>query len=185
MTTDTLLDIALGIALLCWIGYRQLTWTAVAPERMWRMPAILAIIGVVSLFPNGGVGRVTTGELGILAVEATVSIGLGVAMGMLARFRPISERNLARFTARSGGRATTAPTRENRTGWLGMALWLVLIAARICGEFYAHMTGSALLMSVGVILLTIALNRATRILVITQRAARIPSSVGAPAPVAA
>ena len=57
MTTQTLLDLVLGVALLCWIGYRQLTWTAVAPERMWRMPALLAIIGVVLLLQNATGGR--------------------------------------------------------------------------------------------------------------------------------
>ena len=56
-----------------------------------------------------------------------------------------------------------------------MALWLVLIATRVAGEVWAHSTGSALLMSTGVILLTVALNRGVRILVITQRAQRHPA----------
>jgi len=172
MTTQTLLDIVIGVALLCWIGYRQLTWTAVAPERMWRMPAILAIIGVITLFQSGTGDTISAGDLGILAIETVVSIGLGAVMGLMAHFRPIREQTLAAFHANDRGRSLTVPTIETRTGWIGLALWLVLIAARIGGEVYAHATHSTLLMSTGVILLTVALNRAARIVVITQRAAR-------------
>jgi len=172
MTTQTLLDLVLGVALLCWIGYRQLTWTAVAPERMWRMPAILAIVGVVTLFQSGAGDTISGGDLGVLAIETVVSLGLGAVMGLMAHFRPIGEQTLAAFHAKDRGRSLTVPTIETRTGWAGLALWLVLIAVRIGGEAYAHATHSTLLMSTGVILLTVALNRAIRIVVITQRAAR-------------
>ena len=172
MTTNTLLDIAIGFALLCWIGYRQLTWTAVAPERMWRMPAILAIIGVVTLFQNGAGETISAGDLGILAIETVISVGLGAVMGLMARFRPIREQTLAAFHANDRGRSASAPTIESRTGWAGMALWLVLIATRLGGEVYAHLTHSTLLTSVGVILLTVALNRAVRVVVVTERAKR-------------
>ena len=147
MTTQTLLDIVLGVALLCWIGYRQLTWTAVAPERMWRMPAVLAIIGVVTLFQSGAGDRISAGDLGILAIETVISLGLGAVMGLMAHFRPIREQTLAAFHANDRGRSLTVPTIETRTGWIGLALWLVLIAARIGGEVYAHATHSTLLMS--------------------------------------
>jgi hypothetical protein len=180
MTAQTLLDIVLGIALLCWIGYRQLSWTAVAPERMWRMPALLAIIGVVTLFQSGAGDRISAGDLGVLAIEIVISAGLGAVMGLMAHFRPIGEQTLAAFHARDRGRSLSVPTLETRTGWSGMALWLVLIATRIGGEVYAHMSHSTFLMSTGVILLTVALNRAIRIVVITERAKRfVPVAAGA------
>jgi hypothetical protein len=180
MTAQTLLDIVLGIALLCWIGYRQLSWTAVAPERMWRMPALLAIIGVVTLFQSGAGDRISAGDLGVLAIEIVISAGLGAVMGVMAHFRPIGEQTLAAFHARDRGRSLSVPTLETRTGWVGMALWLVLIATRIGGEVYAHMSHSTFLMSTGVILLTVALNRAIRIVVITERAKRfVPVAAGA------
>lgn len=178
MTTQTLLDIILGFVLLGWIGYRQLSWTAVAPERMWRMPAILAIIGVATLFQNSTGGTVTASDLGVLAIETVISIGLGAVMGLMAHFRPIGEQTLAAFHARDRGRSGSVPTLETRTGWIGMALWLVLIATRMGGEAYAHLAHSTLLTSVGVILLTVALNRAIRIVVITERAQRfVPVAV--------
>lgn len=178
MNSSTLLDIAVGIVLLIWISYRQLTWTPVIPERMWRMPVILAIIGVFSL-ANAGLASVTGTELAVLAIETVISLGLGVVMGLLAHFRPMSEDALQKWTSSNAAsrRPHTghAPALETRNGWFGMALWLVLIATRVGGEFWAHANGSALLMSTGVILLTVALNRGVRILVITRRAQRHPA----------
>ena len=37
------------VALVAFVGYRQMTWRAVDPGRMWRLPAILAIVGLVTL----------------------------------------------------------------------------------------------------------------------------------------
>lgn len=178
MNTTTLLNIAVGVALLVWISYRQLNWTPVIPERMWRMPAILALIGVFSL-ARSGLGSVTGTDVAVLALEIVISVGLGAVMGLLAHFRPMPEG--ARQTWSSSNASSrrphtgTPPTLETRNGWFGMALWLVLIATRVVGEVWAHSTGSALLMSTGVILLTVALNRGVRILVIAQRARRHPA----------
>jgi hypothetical protein len=177
MNADTLLTIAVGLALLAWISYRQLNWTPVIPERMWRMPAILAIIGLVSIARTGLTG-VTGSDVAVLAIETVISLGLGAVMGLLAHFRPMPEDALATWASSNASsrrpHTGTPPILETRSGWFGMALWLVLIATRVVGEFWAHSTGSALLMSTGVILLTVALNRGVRILVITQRAQRHP-----------
>ena len=181
MNTDTLVNILVGLTLLVWISYRQLNWTPVIPERMWRMPAILAIIGALSL-ANAGLRTVTGTDVALLAIETVISLGLGVVMGLLAHFHPMPEDALRKWSASNATsrrpHTGTPPILETRNGWFGMALWLVLIATRVAGEFWAHSTGSALLMSTGVILLTVALNRGVRILVITQRAQRHPALVG-------
>lgn len=178
MNTDTLLNIAVGLALLVWISYRQLTWTPVIPERMWRMPAILAVVGVF-LIAKTGVTTVTGTDLAVLALETVISLGLGAVMGLLAHFRPMPEDALQRWRASNASsrrpHTGAAPILETRNGWFGMALWLLLIATRVVGEVWAHANGSALLMSTGVILVTVALNRGVRILVITQRAQRHPA----------
>ncbi|MBW4032322.1 MAG: hypothetical protein HIU88_06625 [Acidobacteria bacterium] len=173
MTTQNLLSLVLGIVLIVWIIYRQLTWTPVVPERMWRMPAILAIIGVVELIQGNAFTRVRDTDVAILAIELVISGGLGVAMGALAHFRPMSADAHRAYAAKNAARvAGVLPAVETRNGWFGLALWLVLIGARVGAEVWAHSSGSALLMSTGIILLTVAVNRAVRILVITQRAAR-------------
>jgi hypothetical protein len=178
MNSTSLLNIAVGVVLLVWISYRQLSWTPVIPEKMWRMPAILAIIGVVTL-ARSGMSSVSGTDVAVLALETVISLGLGAVMGLLAHFRPMSDDALRTWTNSnaSSRRPHTGmpPTLETRNGWFGMALWLVLIATRVAGELWAHSTGSALLMSTGVILLTVALNRGVRILVIAQRARRHPA----------
>jgi hypothetical protein len=179
MSTETLTSILIGVLLLGWISYRQLTWTPVVPERMWRMPVILGIIGVITLVQSNAFARVTGMDLGALAIELVISIGLGVAMGALAHFRPMSDDSRTAYAAKNAARPRgSLPALETRNGWFGMALWLVLIAVRVGGEFWAHATGSTLLTSTGLILLTVAVNRAVRILVITQRAANHPALAG-------
>jgi hypothetical protein len=176
MSIQNLFSILLGVVLIVWIIYRQLTWTPVVPERMWRMPVILAIIGVVELIQGKALVQVHVTDVAILAIELAISVGLGVAMGALAHFRPMSDDSRRAYAAKNAARvAGVLPALETRNGWFGMALWLVLIAARVGAELWAHSTGSALLMSTGIILLTVAVNRAARILVITQRAAHHPS----------
>ena len=175
MNSDTLLTIVIGLALLVWIGYRQLNWTPVAPDRMWRMPGLLAIIGVFLLVKDGAVQHVSGTDVAVLAIETVISLGIGAVMGAIAHIRPMSDDAIRADAAKNSGRSSGAlPTVETRNGWFGMALWLVLIATRVGGEFLAHANHSQLLMSTGVILVTIALNRGVRILVITQRAQRHP-----------
>jgi hypothetical protein len=178
MNSSTLTEIATGVVLLVWISYRQLTWTPVVPQRMWRMPAILTIIGVVLLIQENAFAHVTSMDLAVLAIEVVISVGLGAVMGVLAHFRPMSDDTRRAYAARNAARVQgVLPALETRNGWFGMALWLVLIATRIGGEFLAHATNSTLLTSTGIILLTVGLNRAVRILVITQRAERHPALV--------
>jgi hypothetical protein len=179
MTSQTLLSIVIGLALLVWVSYRQLTWTPVVPDRMWRMPVILVIVGVFLLVQENAFVQVTAMDVAALAIELVISIGLGVAMGALAHFRPMSDDSRTAYAARNAARvAGSLPALETRNGWFGMALWLVLIGIRVGGEFWAHATGSTLLTATGVIVLTVAVNRAVRILVITQRAANHSALAG-------
>jgi hypothetical protein len=182
MNSDTLLNLvlnaAIGLVLLVWISYRQLRWTPVIPEKMWRMPAILAILGIF-LLAKTGLAHVTGQDVAVLAIETVISLALGSVMGLIAHFRPISDAALQRWTranaASSRPHTGATPALETRNGWFGMALWIVLIATRVAVEFWAHANNSALLTSTGVILLTVALNRGMRTLVIIQRAQRHPA----------
>ena len=176
MTSQTVLSIVIGLALLVWISYRQLTWTPVVPDRMWRMPGILVIVGLFLLVQENAFVSVGGTDIAVLAIELAISIGLGAAMGALAHFRPMSDDRRTAYAAANAARVQgVLPALETRNGWFGMALWLVLIAVRVGGEFWAHATGSTLLTATGVIVLTVAVNRAVRILVITQRALRHPA----------
>ena len=167
MNIQTLSSLVLGLGVLAWIGYKQLTWRPVG-SGMWTMPVVLAAVGLFMLARDGAV-TVSATDAALLAVELVLSAGVGVVMGVLARFRPVSEEALDRAKAKNKGGAL--PTLETRTGVLGFALWIVLIAARIAIDVWAAGAGS-ILASTGVILVMIAANRAVRVLVISQRVAR-------------
>jgi hypothetical protein len=168
MSIVNIAEALLGVALVVWICFRQMTWTAVNIGRMWRMPLILGGIGLITLFTSGSKAALTATDIGLLALEIGIAVGTGALMGWVAQFRPISEKALAAWRAgrRSDG---PAPTVETRTGWIGVVLWVVLIVVRVGLGFWGHELGSALAESSGVILLVVAVNRVTRTLVFSLR----------------
>jgi hypothetical protein len=175
MNFSSVIDIVIALAVVCWVVYRQFTWQLVSPRSLWRMPAIVAIVGVVMLSQIKSLGAVTPTALLILAGELVLSLGLGAIMGSLAKFRTRAQR-AGDVRQRSGVPVEFDPgvtVTESRTGGLGVALWVILIAIRIGIELYtAHYFPSALLASTGTILLVVAGNRAARALVITLRMER-------------
>lgn len=169
MSIVNLAEAVLGVALVVYICWRQLTWTAVNVARMWRMPLIFGLIGVGTLFTSGSKQALTGTDLGLLAIELAVAVVTGALMGWIAQFRPISEKALAAWrTSRRGGEGPE-PTVESRTGWVGIVLWVVLVAVRVGLGLWGHSMGSALAESSGVILLVIAVNRGVRTLVFSMR----------------
>ncbi|HMH57643.1 MAG TPA: hypothetical protein VK537_00540 [Galbitalea sp.] len=175
MNISNVTDIIIALAVLCWIIYRQLTWQLVNPSRLWRMPIIIAIIGVVMLAQTKSLTAVKPVDLLILVGELVLALGLGAAMGMLAKFRTRTQR-ASDVRQRSGVPVDFDPSvtvTESRTGGLGAALWIVLIALRVGIELLtAHYFPSALLASTGTILLVVAANRAARALVVGMRMER-------------
>ena len=175
MNISTVTDIIIALAVLCWIIYRQLTWQLVNPSRLWRMPIIIAIIGVVMLAQTKSLTAVKPVDLLILVGELVLALGLGAVMGTLARFRTRAQR--ANDVRQRGGQSVdfdpSVTVTESRTGALGAALWIVLIALRVGIELLtAHYFPSALLASTGSILLVVAANRAARALVVGMKMER-------------
>ncbi|WP_416393932.1 MULTISPECIES: hypothetical protein [unclassified Curtobacterium] len=158
MSVQLLANILIGIALVAFLGYRQATWQYLDPTRIWRTPLVMAIVGVVVLTQTRS--TITTTDVVFLAIEALVTIGVGLTMGSITRFRTVG-------TPDRKGR-----TIQSRTGALGAALWIVLIAVRIGLDVLGAHLGAHLLTSTGTILLVLALNRAARALVIDGRIPR-------------
>lgn len=158
MSVQLLANVLLGVALVGFLGYRQATWQYLDPARIWRTPMIMAIVGVVVLAQTSA--TVTTTDVVFLGIEALVTIGVGLTMGTITRFRTVA-------TPDRKGR-----TVQSRTGWLGASLWIVLIVVRIGLDVLGGHLGAHLLTSTGTILLVLALNRAARALVIDQRIPR-------------
>ncbi|WEG09417.1 hypothetical protein PU630_02275 [Microbacterium horticulturae] len=164
MDLETFIDIVLGIAIICWIGYRQTTWRPVSTGSMYRMSLILAVVGVVlgasSLAAMNGL------DLAVLVAELVISLAIGAWIGALARFRRLDPPV-------SVGRRGTVADHESRTGWWGLLLWLSLIAVRVGMDVAATAIGARVATTAGVILLLLAANRAARTAMIAHRVERL------------
>ncbi|MGN7190638.1 MULTISPECIES: hypothetical protein [unclassified Curtobacterium] len=157
MSVQLLANIVIGLALVGYLAYRQATWRSVDPTRVWRAPLVLGAVGLVVLAQSAA--AVTTLDVLFLGVEALVSIGAGLAMGAMTRFRTAAPD-------------TEGRTLQARTGWAGAGLWVVLIVVRIGLDVLGGHLGAHLLTSTGAVLLVLALNRAARALVVDQRIPR-------------
>jgi hypothetical protein len=114
MTSSTLIELLLGLALIAYIGSKQLTWRPVDPARVWKLPLILGAIGVVSMARQGG--PVRSVDVVILGLSFAFALASGVVMGRITLFRqsPADPRLV-----------------ESRTGLLGIGIWLCLVAVRV------------------------------------------------------
>jgi hypothetical protein len=176
LSIQLLTNVVIIIAVLVFVGYRQLTWRAIDAGRMWRMPVILGFVGLATLGGSTKLQALTGVDVTVLLIELAVSVGLGALMGAIAIIRPLSDDGIRAYReahARDRRPSTRPVTLETRTGWMGMALWIALIAVRVGIDVLAGMAGSALAASTGVILLMVAANRITRVAVILYRAARV------------
>lgn len=164
MNLSLLGNIGIGLLLLVYVGYRQTTWRTVDAARMLRTPVILGILGVYSLVR--ATGGLTAFDIAVLGIELALTAGVGAWMGALAHFRRVD-------AAASGGSRY-----ESRTGWWGLALWLVVIVVRVGVDAVATRMGSHLATSTGVILLLFAVNRGIRAAVLSARVARLEPLAG-------
>jgi hypothetical protein len=165
---QTLANAALIIAAVCFIGFRQIAWRPVIISQMWRQPIILAIIGVAII--SQAKGTLKTIDIAVLVIELVVSLGVGAAMGRIARFRPLTNEARAAVNVKSGGKHNA--DYESSTGWIGFALWAVFIVVRIGIDIVAGMDGATIATSTGVILVMLGANRLARTFVFLARVDR-------------
>jgi hypothetical protein len=163
MSIHTLGNALLILLLIGWVGYRQLTWRPVVVARMWRGPAIFAVVGAAMLVQQAKPTPLSALDLAVVVGEVLLSLGVGAWMGAIARFRPLAQP-LA--TGRDG---RDVAEYESRTGVLGLVLWVAVIAVRIGVDAVAAQAGSHLAAATGIILLVFAANRAARTAVFVAR----------------
>jgi hypothetical protein len=157
MTSSTLTDLVLGLALIAYFCSRQLTWRPADPARMLKLPLVLGVVGIVSM-----VHQTTTVhpvDVVILGISALLAVVSGAMMGGIARFRQ----------SPADPRVT-----ESRTGWLGVAIWSGLVVIRVGLDVAGRRMGSDLAVSTGSILVVLAVNRITAALVVSARQHRRP-----------
>ena len=176
MTIQLVTNAIVIVVVVVFVAYRQMTWRAVDPARMWRLPLILGVVGVATLGTGTKIAHLTGVDVGVLLIELVISLGLGACMGALAIIRPLTADGIRLYReahANDRRQGSADVTFETRTGWLGLVLWIALIAVRVGVDFLATAAGSTLAASTGVILLMVAANRIARVGVIVYRAGRI------------
>ena len=155
MTSSTATNLLVGLALICYICAKQLTWRPIALGRLWRLPLVLGAAGVSSM--AGHTGSVHPGDVAMLGLSAVLALVSGAVMGRIARLRPSpSDPRLM----------------ESRTGWLGVVTWLGLLVVRVALDGAGDRMASGLAASTGTLLLFFALNRAASALVLSARGSR-------------
>ncbi|WP_378145967.1 hypothetical protein ACFJGV_00390 [Cnuibacter sp. UC19_7] len=180
MIPQNLVSIILVVAALVWFSVKQTTWSPVSPDRLFRGPLILGIIGAVMVVSNGQAAAFDATDIALLLLELVAGAVVGAVIGLVAHLRPLSAEGRRSWEARNTRRpGAVEPRFEARNGWLGLTLWLALIAARIGFTFWESSMGGHLAQAGGVILLLLAANRAVRSAVILWRAPRVLSATRA------
>lgn len=173
MTISNAADILIAIGVLGWVIYRQLTWQIVRLSRLWRLPVILGVVGIIMLAQTRSLTVIRPLDLAILGGELVIALIVGAGMGRMATFRTRAQRP-GDVDHRNGERHDPAGTViECRTGGWGAALWVILIVIRVGIELLVtQYDRSALLESLGTIVLVLALNRGARAFVVANRMER-------------
>lgn len=154
------------------IAVRQMTWRPVLGGRDWTFPLVAVVAGAAFLLQSLN-GR-ALGVIDVVAfvVEVVIALGVGAGMGAIAHIRPLARP--AGYVPDTAGLSPKAAAQalaefETRTGPWGLGLWVVLIGVRVGLTFAFESLGSHLGVSTGMILLVLAANRASRILVLHRR----------------
>lgn len=163
MSPQLILDVILVLGLLVLLGYRQSTWRPVDRSRMWRLPTILAMVGVVMTLTSSAQASIT--DVVVIVIDLVVSVGVGIWMGAIAHFRRLPEPTLSRGSG-------TPVLYETRTSAWGLLLWVIVIAVRVGIEIAAASAGVVVASSTGIILVLLAANRLARISVLLPRVDR-------------
>lgn len=163
MSAQLLVNVLLGIALVGYIASKQLRWTRIDRQGVWRLPLILGVIGLISLSSQAKGLTVGPVDIALIGVELAVAVTVGLLMGRATVYRIAA-------TADAKGRRI-----EARSGVAGAALWVVLIALRLGLDVVGGLMGAHLLTATGVILLTVAASRAASALIVDARMPRVSS----------
>lgn len=137
----TPLVVILVVAGVCYVMWRRLKGEPVQTRRLLVLPAVFTVLGVLDLTKSGA-PHLSSADVAFLAAGAAISLGLGAARGATIELFPRGGYLYQRY------RKTT------------VALWAVLIAAKLGLDLAAHLAGAGaaagtdgLMLSLGVSLL--------------------------------
>lgn len=155
MSTQTILTILIGIAVLIFISFRQMRWQQ--PARQVRMPLILAVVGViqaVNTWNNALLSKLSVMDFALIGIELCFAVLGGWLMGRLSQV------------------ATVNGSTQTRLRPVGLAVWFGFIALRIGMATLGGFLGAALASNAAVILFMVAIVKGIQVLVVRERIAR-------------
>ena len=150
MSAQLVVGILVGLWVLLRVVGRQITGSLVTQRQLMLMPAILVVLGVLSL--SSTIHGASAGELAFLGLDCVVLIGLGFARGVTIR---LERRDHGLFQKGTG--AT-------------LALWLLTIAFRVGAAFGSAAIWPDGTLSRAALALTIGLTIAAQNAMIYRRA---------------
>lgn len=158
-TVIVVAESVLILALLVNLIVRQVKGQYMDLRRLWGVPVILTVLGVVYLpLTVHGINRADVGLVAIAVIMAVV-VGLALGAWTTACRAPEPDRRGRRVIIRSG--------------WKGGLVWLAFIAARLALQPLAAAWHAPLVTSAGVILILVAIARGLMAVVVSPRVTAI------------
>jgi hypothetical protein len=145
-----LVTVVAAVAVAAYVVGRQLIGEPLRGRRVVRLPAILAIIGVIDLHSSSAPVRPV--DVGLLAIGAVIAAAVGLAQGQTLRLE-----------SRDGSLWGQLPPK-------GLWLWLLLVGSRVGLTVVAHGLNAQLAASTATILLMLGINRLAQAAVVVPRA---------------
>jgi len=155
MSTQTILTILIGIALLIFISFRQMRWQQ--PGRQLRMPFIMGIIGVVeavSTWNDALLRKLSVTDFALIGIELCFAVLGGWLMGRLSEVATVNGSTQARLRP------------------VGLVVWFGFIAIRIGMAALGGFLGAALASNTAVILFMVAIVKGIQVLMVRERISR-------------
>ncbi len=157
MSQQSIETVVIGLAVIAFITYRLSRWQSVRPSRLFRMPAVLGAVGVISLAGSGQqLLRQHLGvmDVGIVGAELLVGVVAGWLIGRLTEIRTFAD----------GTKSKLVPA--------GIAVWLGFVALRIGFGVAASMMGASFAAMPGMTLIVIAVIKTVQGLMVRGRVER-------------
>lgn len=157
MTVNTLLNVALAIAVVGYVIYQQLTWRPVEMAKIWSGPAVLALIGVLQMRELAS-RPISVTEVVFLLAGLLLSAVFGLILAAMAQLR------------------WEGDTLHKRMGIGGAGVWITYGVLRLGVGTAGHFLGATLTASGGSIMLGLAVNMAATALVLSARSGQLAAA---------
>lgn len=166
MNPDTIEMIVVAVAVIAFVTIRQTRWSPVSLGRLFRMPLIFGLVGVVM-----GVQAVAKGSLGHLGGRDFAVIAIELAVGVVAGW----------LMGRQTEIATVNGVTRSRLRPAGLAVWLGFIGVRIGLGVLGSVLGLEIVTQPMAIFLVLAVVKGIQALMVRERLDRHRSELSQPA----